>query len=238
MGKWSKALLLLALLLAMPLGAQAQETCRLEAGSVTTQPGKTVTVPITLKGSPGVTNGAIWLEYDKKLLTLTAIQPGTALGDMVRCQTEKEKGGDTLGYVLFAVDTAISGDAALFTATFQVTEEATGIATVTPQAEYLRSNAQNFSQFQTVSVTAVSGTVGVQTLGQRTKGDVNGDGRINVLDSAMVYDHLNGTRQLDELQMYAADVDENGTVDRTDAIRIYRLVNNRIAAFKEATEGE
>lgn len=238
MGKWSKALLLLALLLAMPLGAQAQETCRLEAGSVITQPGKTVTVPITLKGSPGVTNGAIQLEYDKSFLTLTAIQPGNALGDMVRCQTEKETDGENWGYVLFAKDTAISGDAALFTATFQVKEGKTGTATVTAKAEYLRSNAQSANEFQAVSVTAVSGTVGAETPGQRTKGDVNGDGRINVVDSAMVYDHLNGTRQLDELQMYAADVDENGTVDRTDAILIYRLVNNRIAAFKEATKGE
>lgn len=238
MRKWGLAFLLFALLCRFPLTATAREGCVLETATVAAQAGQTVTLTVTLKGSPGVTNGAICLEYDTRLLELTDLRPGEALGSLARCRKDYPAGEETVGYLVFAAARPLTGDVPLLSATFRVAEDAGGTAQVTARGEYLRSNGQSTAAFAEVAFGVSSGAVRVETLGQRMKGDVNGDGRINVTDAAMVYDSLNGKRVLDALEQSAGDVDENGIVDKTDAILIYRWVNNRITAFSKAPEGE
>lgn len=62
-------------------------------------------------------------------------------------------------------------------------------------------------------------------------GDVNGDGKADNLDAALVYAYYNGKQELSARQQTAADVNGDGKVDNIDAALIYALYNGKISAF-------
>ena len=64
-----------------------------------------------------------------------------------------------------------------------------------------------------------------------TLGDVNGDGRADNLDAALVYAYYNGKQTLSEQQLTAADVNGDGKTDNLDAALIYAYYNGRITGF-------
>ena len=51
-------------------------------------------------------------------------------------------------------------------------------------------------------------------------GDVNGDGKVDNIDAALIYAYLNGKHMLTEEQMKAADVNGDGIVNNLDAMSI------------------
>jgi hypothetical protein len=59
------------------------------------------------------------------------------------------------------------------------------------------------------------------------KGDINGDGRINVTDVTLLDGYLiDGGLELDEFQLEAADVNCDGEINITDVTRlIARIIN-------------
>lgn len=237
MKKWS-ILTCLMLLLAIPLAVQAEESTTLTAAAVTAQAGQTVSVPITIQGNPGFTNFSLRLEYDRSALELISFRPGTLCGSLTRTN-------ENLLICARAEQTGENG--VIATAEFKVRENFSGIAAVTARADYIRCGGDD-GVFKTVSMTSISGSVRVEQKtdekpeekpdGTGTLGDVNGDGRINALDAALVYDYLKGTGSLTEQQLAVADVDGNGIVDRSDAIWIYRYVNHRAEAFPKTLRGD
>ena len=64
-----------------------------------------------------------------------------------------------------------------------------------------------------------------------TLGDVNGDGKADNLDAALVYAYYNGKQELSARQQTAADVNGDGKADNLDAALIYALYNGKISAF-------
>ena len=64
-----------------------------------------------------------------------------------------------------------------------------------------------------------------------TMGDVNGDGKVNVLDAVMVLRHDANIIKLDDCQLKAADVNEDGKVDVLDAVMILRYEAGIIKSF-------
>lgn len=62
-------------------------------------------------------------------------------------------------------------------------------------------------------------------------GDVNGDGKADNLDAALVYAYYNGKQELSAWQQTAADVNGDGKADNLDAALIYALYNGKISAF-------
>lgn len=62
-------------------------------------------------------------------------------------------------------------------------------------------------------------------------GDVNGDGKADNLDAALVYAYYNGKQELSVRQQTAADVNGDGKADNIDAALIYALYNGKISAF-------
>lgn len=62
-------------------------------------------------------------------------------------------------------------------------------------------------------------------------GDVNGDGKADNLDAALVYAYYNGKQELSARQQTAADVNGDGKADNIDAALIYALYNGKISAF-------
>ena len=62
-------------------------------------------------------------------------------------------------------------------------------------------------------------------------GDVNGDGKADNQDAALVYAYYNGRQAFSAQQLAAADVNGDGKADNLDAALIYALYNGKISAF-------
>lgn len=233
MTTWRKIVICCVLLLILPVTGKAEETCTVTASTVTAEAGETVSIPLTIGNNPGFTNFSLQLEYDNTALELTQILPGAMCGNLVRVNQN---------VLVCARADVTEENGTLATAVFRVQEGASGKITVSGKATYFR-RAEG-SVFQDLSVTAVSGGVQLKSETEEkpeqtcVTGDVNGDGCINALDAALVYDYLAGCKNLNEQQREAADVDGNGIVDRSDAIWIYRYVNHRATAFPKALKGE
>jgi hypothetical protein len=77
-----------------------------------------------------------------------------------------------------------------------------------------------------VTVTDTTATVGSKTEADAvrviltTLGDVNGDGKINVIDARLAQQHADGVITLSGMQLLAADVDQDSAVDSDDATAI------------------
>ena len=72
------------------------------------------------------------------------------------------------------------------------------------------------------------------TIGDQTEvkyGDVNGNGKVDSTDAAIVYRYANGKYQLSADQLLAADVNGDGVVNTTDAALIYRVANGKLSKF-------
>ncbi len=62
-------------------------------------------------------------------------------------------------------------------------------------------------------------------------GDVNGDGRINVLDAGLIVSYYTGVKALDETQQLAADVNGDGRINVLDAGLIVSFYTGVITSF-------
>ena len=67
-------------------------------------------------------------------------------------------------------------------------------------------------------------------------GDVNGDGKADNQDAALVYAYYNGRQAFSAQQLAAADVNGDGKVDNQDAALIYAFYNGKITAFPAASK--
>jgi len=74
------------------------------------------------------------------------------------------------------------------------------------------------------------------TFGEATVifGDVNGDGKINTGDAALVYAYIKGKSTLTEDQLKAADVNGDGKINTGDAALIYAYIKGKVKAFPVA----
>lgn len=208
-----------ALLLCLPMTALATENTTLSADTVTAAAGGTVTVPIRLEGNPGFTNFAISLEYDKEKLTLVSLNTESEEGSAYLCGSLtagnpewKTEEGTANGYLTGASGEVITGDGILFTATFRLAADFSGTASVKPVVHYLRNGGE--AGFTDVAVTAKAGSVGISPLG-----DVNGDGRVTLMDAVAIYNAVMGGDTESSM-----DINGDDRVTLMDAVSVYNLV--------------
>ena len=83
---------------------------------------------------------------------------------------------------------------------------------------------ENITEDVTVTVTGIEKLV-------LAPGNINGDGSVDAADASLVYAAANGSRELTEEQITAADVNGDGKVNAADAALIYAYANGKISSF-------
>ena len=228
MKKIVSVILAAALVFALAVTAMAAEmaACTVSADSVQSAAGKTVTVPIRISGNRGFTNFGIALDYDREKLELVSIQTageapylcGAAAAANPQW-TSPEEG--TYGYVTAALEEAATEDGVLFTATFRLSEDFSGTATVRLVVRYMRSNQRLLSVFDEISVTVENGTVSTVLVG-----DYDQNGIVTVLDVMGLYSAVIEDADFSEADFARLDVNQDGVVNMLDVMAIYAIVTD------------
>lgn len=226
MKKIISVILAAALVFALAVTAMAAEmaACTVSADSVSATAGGTVTVPIRISGNRGFTNFGIALDYDREKLELVSIQTageapylcGAAAAANPQWTSPEE---ETYGYVTAALEEAVTEDGVLFTATFRLSEDFSGTATVRPVVRYMRSNQRLLSVFDEISVTVENGTVSTVLVG-----DYDQNGIVTVLDVMGLYSAVIEDADFSEADFARLDVNQDGVVNMLDVMAIYAIV--------------
>ena len=144
--------LMAAFLVTSALAAEGDP--QIVVSSVTASAGETVTLTVSLKNNPGITNGKITIEYDANVLEPVTGTVITA-GDLANGATVLSS-----GYVMnFVAPAGITGDGVLFSVTLKVKADATGTGTVKAVVSKMKNSGAD------VAFTAVDGVV---TVGSNT----------------------------------------------------------------------
>ena len=185
----------------------------IEVGAAKGRPGRTVDVPLTLRGNPGLTALQLKLNYDENALALTEIADGGLLAGKNHGKN-LAKNPYTLDWNDDTAEENNTDDGVVVTLRFTVAEDASeGSYPITVTL----SEAWN-ADLEPVSLAVQSGSV---TVTHTILGDVNGDG---VVDGR---DRMTLARYLADWDGYtideaAADVNEDGVVDGRDRMILAR----------------
>lgn len=199
-----------------------------------------ITVPVTISSNNGFTNFGIALDYDREQMQLVSINTNDGdtvylCGDNVSVNTDwQDENGNTYGYIAMASDTEITSDGYLFTVTFNMSENFSNTATVTPIVKYMRNNTAVFSVFENIEVSAQSGSITLKTgseMPETVYGDLNGDGELTYKEVLTTLAAFRGKASLNETQMVSADIDSDGELE-------YKEVLTILKNFRAGTQGE
>ena len=225
MKKFIAVTLAVLLCLAIPLTVMASEltNCTVMADSVAGEPGETVTVAVKIADSPGFTNFAIALDYDREHLTLKSIETQNGddpylCGSNVSINKTWDEGEKEYGFVVSASADPVKENGILFTVTFEIAADFVGEAQVTPVVQYIRNNEAVFSIFEEIHATVTDGMITSVLVG-----DVNGDGIIEYNDVMMAYKAFLGETELTAEQLASVDTNGNGTVEEAEYQAIYQI---------------
>ena len=219
MKKIFSLVLVLALTLALgipALAAEADETAvpeiTLSADAEKVPAGKTVTLTLSLTGElKDINSFEYYIRYDPAVVELAESKAGAA-SDLTKIGTPPEANYKT-GEEDTSRAVTVSAVKLADTGVFSMTGGTVAELTFTVKAD-----------------AAPKVTVGSAVV----LGDVNGDGKVNNVDAALVYAYHNKKSALTEDQLAAADVNGDGKVNNTDAALIYAYHNQKLTKFPAA----
>lgn len=94
--------------------------------------------------------------------------------------------------------------------------------------EYIFAMAGQYGENLTDAICSAPGAIRVKVI---KYGDLNGNGSINIQDTAILYRHLKNSASLTDVQLAASDVNGDGKVNAVDAAMLYRFAANKLTAF-------
>ena len=185
-------------------------------------PGESVTIPVTIKNNPGLTNLEIILGYDTEDLTLEKIENGEIFKDEDFSDDTREDGSCKF---IWETTEPSTEDGILMTLTFTLNETATEEKYLLDLGVEYSSNADDETYLVTVP--------GAITEDTRIIGDVNGDGEVDFADGIRILKHDVGLIDLTGDALITGDVNGDGEVDFADAILVLKFDVGLISSFKK-----
>lgn len=183
--------------------------------------GKTVDVPITISGNPGVIGMTLSVSYDNSALELVGVKDAGILGN------NSHKPEYTSPYTLsWANDTSVTNYTAngtIATLTFRI-KDGVSAGKYDVRVSYDYDNYDIFDKdLNKVRFGVENGSVEVVNY---IFGDVNSDGTVNNLDRVYLTRYLADWNDYQDIDLKAADVDCNGIVNNLDRVILTRYLAN------------
>lgn len=208
--------------------------------SVTAAPGETVTLTLTVSGSPSVRSMLIIPEYDGNLVELVS---GRWLIDGAMVDDYDATYGDAV--IAFSTEKVING--AVFELKFQVKNSAK-LDDICQIGASVTINSNSGS----VETTVAGGTITVDCTDHKFDGkpqcdgekywktckicgfttestayilgDMNADGRVNMKDWNLMYEYISEIRQIDDAAWVSGDINFDGKLNMRDWNRLFEHV--------------
>ena len=200
-------------------------------------PLNTVSVPIYIKSNTGFDTLHIELAYLSDMLQYDSYSVSSAVrAKGANCQVDFTNGAISIS---FASSRDINMTGELITINFKAGTRATlgATTTIVPSIPALGTDpsaVHNSSEVaMTASIATESGSPACEVAFIKgfDLGDVNMDGKINLIDATYVLQSYNGIRTLTSDQALLADVNKSGTVTLVDALLIMKFYNGAINSF-------
>lgn len=196
-----------------------QTNAVIEAGSLTTYPGDTIKVPISVRNNPGISSIKLTVTYDPAVLGYKGCTFNEALTSIAGSQTvvnDTQSGRVVLSWVVAnAAYTDAKGDIAVLD--FEVKSVAENTSSPVSISYEPESTFDNNLVDQKFLIK--NGTVQVNTI---RPGDINGDGTVDVNDALLLLNYVCDLRK-DEVKGNP-DVNGDGKVNNKDVVILLRYI--------------
>lgn len=191
----------------------------IEVGSLTTYPGDTIKVPISVRNNPGISSIKLTVTYDPAVLGYKGCTFNEALTSIAGSQTvvnDTQSGRVVLSWVVAnAAYTDAKGDIAVLD--FEVKSVAENTSSPVSISYEPESTFDNNLVDQKFLIK--NGTVQVNMI---RPGDINGDGTVNVNDALLLLNYVCDLRK-DEVKGNP-DVNGDGAVNNKDVVILLRYI--------------
>ncbi len=238
MKRLTALILALAMLLCGVCTVSAEEGVTVTVGEVMGEIGQTVQVPVSVSEGHYLVNARIFLTYDPTVLELQKVcddednpyfeNVNTEIVDSSCMWAFAAPSAGKANFVF--VSSADQGNATggtLYTLTFKLLKESyKGAIKITVPEMRSNNGGEDFD----AAVTMVEGAVNVFPVDNtpELRGDVNGDGLVNLLDSIRLLYYTNDMLMLTPKQQKNADVNGSGTINLTDALRLFYYISGEL----------
>lgn len=196
-----------------------QTNAVIEAGSLTTYPGDTIKVPISVRNNPGISSIKLTVTYDPAVLGYKGCTFNEALTSIAGSQTvvnDTQSGRVVLSWVVAnAAYTDAKGDIAVLD--FEVKSVAENTSSPVSISYEPESTFDNNLVDQKFLIK--NGTVQVNMI---RPGDINGDGTVKVNDALLLLNYVCDLRK-DEVKGNP-DVNGDGAVNNKDVVILLRYI--------------
>lgn len=195
--------------------ASAAQTMIVKASSVTTEPGETVQMQITLSDNPGLASLKMSVRYDP-CLTLTNVSFNTTFGSYVTAPTPYAN-PQTISVI--SPLSEIGANGVFATLTFEVSDEAPKGYDAAVSLTYDPDDVFD-GDYENIPVNMISGSVKISG---RVAGDANGDGKLTLKDVILIRRWMAGGWNV-TIDESLADVNGDHVVNLGDVILLRRFL--------------
>lgn len=197
------------------------DTPQITMPNITAKPGETVTVPVSIKNNPGVSDLSLVFGYDTNNLTLLKAENGDVFNKSEYSSDLRDDGSCKFTWLSSTENT---NDGILLSLQFKVGENG-GNYSIDMSIEEAKTSEEEMP--------FVTKDGSIENIGDSAQmGDTNGDGNINFADAIIILRHDIGFAELSNYQKSISDVNGDGDVDFADAIKILRFDAGFISSLK------
>ena len=212
----------------LPFAVSADKTMEIKADTVEVPVGTNeVSVAISIANNPGIATIGFQVAYDSQYLTFKEWTTSGKIFSASETDTNTAKNPFLLSSYTGSANKTANGE--YVTLTFELKPNCPIGKYDILLSESVLGGAYNFDE-QEVEYTLVNGAIIVKE-NTALLGDVNDDGEIDELDSAIVARYSAGLTDLTSKQQAAADVNDDGEVDELDSALISRYSAGLISHF-------
>ena len=184
----------------------------IEVQDTVARAGNTIQVPVLIKNNPGITAVTVNVEYNSDIMTLKSATNNNLLnGAMYTASSSTNENPYTMIWVVGTSD--IKSNGTLATLEFEIKEGAEA-GEYPISISYNEDDIYN-TNFENVHFYTADGMVTVKDI---MPGDVNGDGKINTKDAALLLQYF--VAIVNSIDEEVADVNNDGKVNSKDASMI------------------